>query len=58
MRKAEKIEILLQYSPWLDETELKQMTVSELDELIDDLNDDSDMYPNGRDYDAEDEDWP
>lgn len=58
MKKDEKIEILLQYSPWLDETELKQMTVAELDELIDDLSDDSDMYPNGRDYDAEDEDWP
>lgn len=27
MKKDEKIEILLQYSPWLDETELKQMTV-------------------------------
>ena len=58
MRKDEKIETLLQYSPWLDETELKQMTVTDLDELIDDLSDDSDMYPNGRDYDAEDEDWP
>lgn len=40
-----KIEILLQYSPWFDETELRQMTVAELDELIDDRSDDSDMYP-------------
>lgn len=58
MRKSEKIETLLQYNCSLDETELKKMTVSEIDELIDGLNDDSDMYPNGRDYDAEDEDWP
>lgn len=58
MRKAEKIEILLQYSSWLDKDELQKLSSKELDELIDELSDTSDLYPNGRDYDAEDEDWP
>ena len=39
-----------------DEAELEIMTESELKELFDDLTDHSDMFPNGRDYDAENED--
>jgi hypothetical protein len=56
--KDEKIKFLLQACPWCDETELKQMTTEKLDELIEDACDESDWYPNGRDTDAEDEDWP
>lgn len=58
MRKAEKIEILLEYHPFLDKADLKKMKAAELDALMDELDDDSVLYPNGRDYDAEDEDWP
>lgn len=58
MRKAEKIERLLELCHWFTEAELKKKKVEELDELLDEFTDDSDLYPNGRDYDAEDEDWP
>ena len=34
------------------------MSDKELDNIIRDIEDDSDMYPNERDYSAEDEDWP
>ena len=39
-----------------DESELKKMTKAEFKALLDDLTDESDMFPNGRDYDAENED--
>ena len=58
MKKAEKIQLLLEYHPWLEEAELKKMKVAEIDALMDELDDESVLYPNGRDYDAEDEDWP
>ena len=55
MRKADLIDLLVSdYGQ--DEAELEIMTESELKELFDDLTDESDMLPNGRDYDAEDED--
>ena len=55
MTKAELIDLLVSdYGQ--DESELKKMTKAELKALLDDLTDHSDMYPNGRDYDAEDED--
>lgn len=55
MRKADLIDLLVSdYGQ--DEAELEIMTESELKELFDDLTDESDMFPNGRDYDAEDED--
>lgn len=55
MRKAELIDLLVS-DYWQDEAELKKMTKAELEELLDDLTDESDMFPNGRDYDAENED--
>ncbi len=55
MRKAELIDLLVS-DYWQDESELKKMTKAELEELLDDLTDESDMFPNGRDYDAENED--
>lgn len=58
MRKAEKIEILLEHCHWFTEAELKKKSVAEIDELLDEFTDDSILYPNGRDYDAEGEDWP
>lgn len=35
---------------------LKDMTKEELEDLLEDLEDDGDLFPNGRDFDAEDED--
>lgn len=35
---------------------LRKMSLFELQELYDELHDDSLLFPNGRDYDAEDED--
>ena len=55
MTKAELIDLLVS-DYWQDESELKKMTKAELEDLFDDLTDHSDMFPNGRDYDAEDED--
>ncbi|MBQ7568666.1 hypothetical protein IJT17_07680 [bacterium] len=57
MTKKELIELLVSYYD-CDEDELKEYSRADLQQLWDDYNDDSDMFPNGRDYDAEDEDGP
>lgn len=51
MKKSELIELLLEYGE--DIKELKKMTKDELEELYEEYTDTSDMFPNGRDYDAE-----
>lgn len=51
MRKSELIELLLEYDE--DIKELKKMTKDELEELYEEYTDTSVMFPNGRDYDAE-----
>ena len=52
MRKSELIEILHEnYRKDLDE--LKEMRKDELEELYEELSDDSVWFPNGRDYDSE-----
>lgn len=55
MSRNEKIQYILGNDPSYGMEDLKEMSSKELDAIIEDLNDDSDMYPNGRDYDAEDE---
>lgn len=55
MRKFDLIEYLVKKYQ-RDYEELKDMTKEELEELLDELEDDSDLFPNGRDFDAEDED--
>lgn len=40
----------------IDLDSLKEMETDELQNLLDELEDDSDTFPNGRDYDAGDED--
>lgn len=55
MTKGELIEVLVS-DYWQDEDELKEMNKSALEDLLADMTDPSDMFPNGRDYDAEDED--
>lgn len=55
MNKQEIIEVLVS-NYMQDEDEVKAMSKKDLKSLLDDLEDESDMFPNGRDYDAEDED--
>ena len=55
MTKAQLIEHLVN-NYQQDKAELEEKTPTELKALLDDLTDHSDMYPNGRDYDAENED--
>ena len=57
MKKSELIVAIHEIDSSRDELELKKLSKEELEELYEDLTDDSDMYPNGRDYDAEDEDF-
>lgn len=53
MRKAELIEILVDNFKE-DMEKLKKMKKEELEELLEEYGDDSSMFPNGRDFDAED----
>ena len=55
MRKFDLIEYLVKKYQ-RDYEELKDMSKEELEELLVELEDDSDLFPNGRDFDAEDED--
>lgn len=57
MSKSEKIQYILEWDSSYTEEDLKKLSNKELDSMITDINDDSDMFPNGRDYDAEDEDF-
>lgn len=57
MSKSEKIQYILEWDSSYTEEDLKKLSNKELDSIITDINDDSDMFPNGRDYDAEDEDY-
>ena len=57
MSKSEKIQYILEWESSYTEDDLKKLSNKELDSIITDINDDSDMFPNGRDYDAEDEDY-
>ena len=57
MKKSELIVAIHEIDSSRDELELKKLSKEELEELYEDLTADSDMYPNGCDYDAEDEDF-
>lgn len=53
MKKKELIDYLVEeYDE--DRKELKKMTKDELQEMLENYTDTSDLFPNGRDYDAED----
>lgn len=56
MRKNEKIQYILENNSSYDREKLEEMTKEELNRIFADESDNSDMFPNGRDYDAEDED--
>lgn len=51
MKKSELIEELIEHGE--NKEELKKMTKDELEELYEEITDSSDLFPNGRDYDAE-----
>ena len=53
MKKEDIIEQLLEIGVNESETELKKMKKDELEELLEANTDESSMYPNGRDHDAE-----
>ncbi|MCD2347399.1 hypothetical protein [Clostridium guangxiense] len=52
MNRKDIIERLLELGE--DKQELRKMKKDELEELLEEYTDESTMYPNGRDYDAED----
>ena len=54
MRKNELVKLLVD-KYFQDYDEMVSSTKEELEELLEELEDSSDMYPNGRDFDAEDE---
>lgn len=54
MNKSEIIEFLLKYN--YDYDELKKQSKKELEELFEEHTDTSNLFPNGRDFDSEDED--
>ena len=56
MNKTEKIEYILEHDGSYDNDELRVMKNEELDDIVEELSDESGMFPNGRDYDVEDED--
>lgn len=57
MRKDELIDILVGNFR-KDAREMKKMKKAELEELLEECNDDGGMFPNGRDFEAENEDGP
>lgn len=58
LTREEKIDFIRENRYCSEDTNLEEMSDKELDNIIRDIEDDSDMYPNERDYSAEDEDWP
>lgn len=54
--KKDLIRRILELNTCVTKEELLEEDVEELLERLEDLTDDSDMFPNGRDFDAEDED--
>ena len=59
MTKSEMLD-LMDESCWFHDLDIDSSyneIKEEFDIMNDELSDDSDMFPNGRDYDAEDEDF-
>lgn len=57
MRKDELIDILVDNFR-KDVGEMKKMKKADLEELLEECKDDGGMFPNDRDFEAEDEDGP
>lgn len=60
MTKKEMIEKMNQrgWTHELTEENSREEIDNEYEEMMDEISDDSSMFPNGRDFDAEDEDGP
>ena len=56
MNKKDLVKFLKNKKTGYTLAELSKMKKKELEELFEDYNCNSDMYPNGRDFEAEDED--
>ena len=56
MGKSDLIAAILEIDSCHEKSELKKMSLDELKKIYEDLTDESGMYPNGHDYDADDED--
>ena len=57
MKKSDMINRILEISSLYERQMLEKMDDEEIVEIFEELTDFSDMYPNGRDYDAEDEEF-
>lgn len=57
MNKNDMINRILEISSLYDKKTLSNMSKDDIDEIFEDITDTSDMFPNGRDFDAEDEDF-
>jgi hypothetical protein len=55
--KKDLIRRILELDTCVTKEELLEEDIEDLLEKLEDLSDDSDMFPNGRDFDAEDDDF-
>lgn len=55
MLKKDLINRILEIASYYEGDDLKGMSRIELEDILEEITGDSDMYPNGRDYEAEDE---
>ena len=55
--KKELIRRILELDTCITEEELLEEDAEDLFERLEELSDDSNLFPNGRDFDAEDEDF-
>lgn len=57
MKKSDMINRILEISSLYERQMLEKMSAKEIVGIFEELTDFSDIYPNGRDYDAEDEEF-
>lgn len=57
MNKNDMINRILEISSLYDKKTLSNMSKDDIVEIFEEITDTSDMFPNGRDFDAEDEDF-
>lgn len=57
MNKNDMINRILEISSLYDKKTLSNMSKDDIVEIFEEITDTSDIFPNGRDFDAEDEDF-
>lgn len=57
MNKNDMINRILEISSLYDKKALSRLPKHDIVEIFEDITDDYDMFPNGRDFDAEDEEF-